>query len=261
MTNFIQVDTSKCKRDGMCVEVCPIGSIEADGDGVPKQAKDAQCIECGHCVAVCPHGALTNGKLKIDRFQPVLKKLPTIGAVSGLMLSRRSVRAYKNRPVDAQVLSGLLDTARHAPTAVNYQKVSWIACVDPVKAKAVAGETIEWLRGSGIYPKMVEAWDQGREVVLRGAPAFVVAYSPVEYNWGVEDCTIALTYLELAVASAGLGACWAGLLTRAAQNHSPLAAMLGIPEGHVVRGGLMLGYPKYRYRLVPPRNEAKVHWM
>ncbi len=47
----------------------------------------------------------------------------------------------------------------------------------------------------------------------------------------------------------------------AARETRALTALLGVPDGHVVHGGLILGYPKYRYRLVPPRNEAHVHWV
>lgn len=259
--NLITVDTSACKRDGMCSEVCPTGCIETDAEGFPKEAPDASCIACGHCVAVCPHGALANSMVVAGAYRPVPKKLPSGEAVQGLLLSRRSVRAYKDRPVAAETLVDLLETARFAPTASNSQKVYWIACADPAKTRAVASLGAEWLRGSKYLNKLVDMWDQGQDVVMREAPAFAAAYSPVDYAWGAVDCSIALSYLELAAAAEGLGTCWAGLLTRAAQDHAPLAALLGIPAEHVVHGGLMLGYPKYRYRLIPPRNEARVTWL
>ena len=259
--NLITVDTAACKRDGMCVEVCPVGCIEQDADGLPREAPDANCIACGHCVAVCPHGALTHSRVETAACRPVAKKLPSSEAVQGLLLSRRSVRAYKDKPVAAETLAGLLETARFAPTASNSQKVYWIACADPAKTRAVASLGAEWLRQSGIRNKLVAMWDQGQDVVMRGAPAFVAAYSPADYAWGAVDCSIALTFLELAAAAQGVGACWAGLLTMAALHHPSLAELLGVPEGHTLHGGLMLGYPKYRYRLIPPRNEARVHWM
>jgi nitroreductase/NAD-dependent dihydropyrimidine dehydrogenase PreA subunit len=259
--NLITVDTAACKRDGMCSEVCPVGCIEIDAEGFPREAPDADCIACGHCVAVCPHGALANSKVVAGACRPVPKKLPSGEAVQGLLLSRRSVRAYKDRPVAAETLAGLLETARFAPTASNSQKVYWIACADPAKTRGVASLGAEWLRGSKYRNKLVDMWDQGQDVVMRGAPAFVAAYSPADYAWGAVDCSIALSYLELAAAAQGLGTCWAGLLTRAAQANPVLAGKLGIPEGHTLHGGLMLGYPKYRYRLIPPRNEAQVHWM
>lgn len=180
------------------------------------------------------------------------------------MLARRSVRAYKKSPVDAKALAVLLDTARHAPTAVNSQNVSWIACADPVRTRQAAGLAVDWMRGSAVgtrYSMFVTAWDQGQDLVMRDAPAFVAALTPKEYTWGVEDATIALTYLELAAASAGLGTCWAGLLTRAVQNRPALADFLGVPEGYALHGALMIGHPLFRYAMVPPRKDAVVRWM
>jgi nitroreductase/NAD-dependent dihydropyrimidine dehydrogenase PreA subunit len=259
--NMITVDAEACERDGLCSEVCPTGCIEAGPDGLPQEAPENPCIACGHCVAVCPKGAIANAKLEAAEFGPVPKNLPDSLAVRGLMLARRSVREFKDKPVARETLTGLLDTARFAPTAVNSQLVSFAACVDPAKVRNAAEMCIEWLRGSGMYQNMVKAWDQGREVALRGAPAIVVAHSPADYPWGETDCVIALSYLELAAASEGLGVCWAGLLTMAAQAVPALARLLGVAEGQVVRGGLMLGYAKYRYQLVPPRQAAKVSWV
>jgi nitroreductase len=74
------------------------------------------------------------------------------------------------------------------------------------------------------------------------------------------DCTIALTYLELAAPSFGLGACWAGYFMAAARHWRPLQEALPLSEGHIVYGAMMVGYPRYRYYRLPLRNEAQVTW-
>jgi nitroreductase len=60
-------------------------------------------------------------------------------------------------------------------------------------------------------------------------------------------CIIALTYLELAVTSFGLGACWAGYFSAAANMGPPMKKALGLPEEHNSFGAMMVGYPKYKY--------------
>ncbi|MGE4298508.1 MAG: nitroreductase family protein [Desulfovibrionaceae bacterium] len=258
--SFITIDATACKGDGMCVTVCPLGALELGPDGLPRETADARCVGCGHCVAVCPHAALTNDMVDAAGCLPFPSSLPDAEAVRGLMLSRRSVRTFKDMPVPQAVIAGLLDTARYAPTAVNSQQVAWTACVDPATVREVAGMVVDWMRGQDYFPPMIAAWDAGRDMVLRGAPAIVVAHAPTDYNWKTEDCAIALTYLELAAAASGLGACWAGLLTRAVATVPALAARVGIPDGSVACGGLMLGYPALRYQRVPPRNAARVTW-
>jgi nitroreductase/NAD-dependent dihydropyrimidine dehydrogenase PreA subunit len=258
---FLQVDTEKCKRDGMCAAVCPAACIGVDAEGLPIEKDGAACIACGHCVAVCPHAALQNSKLPEEPALPVSKDQPTPEALANLVLGRRSVREYTDTPVDPALLAELLDVARRSPTAVNSQKVGWIACCDPARTRATASVCSVWLRESKLMPRYADRWDQGEEVILRGAPAFVLAYAPADYAWGATDCAIALTTLELLAVARGLGTCWAGLLARGIGADTALARAVELPEGHVVHGGLMLGHPKYRYRAVPPRKPLQATWL
>jgi nitroreductase len=89
----------------------------------------------------------------------------------------------------------------------------------------------------------------------------VVVCTPADWGWGREDCAVALTFLELAAEARGLGVCWAGFLTRVAAVHAPIRQALGVPEGYVVQGGLMLGEPKFGYQRVPPRKPLSVQWV
>jgi nitroreductase len=73
-------------------------------------------------------------------------------------------------------------------------------------------------------------------------------------------CTIALTFLELAASSFDLGACWAGYFNAAATFWQPLQQELGLPEGNVSFGSMMVGYPKFKYQRLPLRNDAEVMW-
>ena len=58
----LMADERKCRRDGLCVAVCPVGIIELKDEKVvptPVEGADQLCINCGHCVAVCPYGAMS----------------------------------------------------------------------------------------------------------------------------------------------------------------------------------------------------------
>ena len=72
--------------------------------------------------------------------------------------------------------------------------------------------------------------------------------------------TIALATLELASLSFGLGACWAGFLRHAALSYTEVHEFLGLPPGHQMCGGLMIGYPEFEYARIPTRKPASVTW-
>jgi len=256
----ITVDKTLCGKDGACVEVCPARVLAPDGEGFPDEVPESRCIFCGHCVAVCPHGALTHTGLPEEPFLPAIKELPAPSLMDGFLMSRRSVREFKDRPVTKEVLEALLDVARRAPTAANSQKVHWIVVEGKAKLHELSRETVNEARAAGLSQALLQQWEGGYDFVLRGAPALVVACAPEEYAWGKVDCAIALTFLELAAEARGLGVCWAGYLTRFAAVHPPLRRLLSVPDGFVACGGLMLGEGKYRYRLIPPRKPLSVQW-
>ena len=257
----IAVDTNLCKGDGACVAVCPSRFLTLNEKGFPEEVADHTCILCGHCVAVCPHDALAHSGLPQEPFLPAPRKLPGPALIDSFLMSRRSVREFQDRPIARATLEALLDVARRAPTASNSQKLHWIVVEDGAKVHVLSAEAINWLRTSGISPALLAQWERGYDFILRDAPAVIVVCTPADYDWGKQDCAIALTFLELAAEARGLGVCWAGYLTRVARVYAPIRQALSVPEGFVVHGGLMLGERKYSYRLVPPRKPLSVRWV
>ena len=110
------------------------------------------------------------------------------------------------------------------------------------------------------FQRIVNAWDNGRDRIMRGAPHLIVVHSPSDLSFPAADCAIALTYLELYANAKGLGTCWAGYFTAAAGLHEPLIQLLNLPAGHQCYGAVMLGYPQYRYHRIPTRNEPLITW-
>jgi nitroreductase/NAD-dependent dihydropyrimidine dehydrogenase PreA subunit len=263
LMGIIQIDAAACNHDGLCVQACPVGIIEQAEGGVPAEIADAAevCIGCGQCVAVCPTAALTNTLLRRDEFLPVPGDRPTAEQMKAALLARRSVRGFRKAPVPRRDLESLLEIARRAPTASNSQQVSWVMIQDAQRLDRIKTLTVDWLRQVPARDRYVRMADQGRDVVLRGAPALAVAHAPADYAWADCDCAIALTYMELYAASLGLGVCWGGLVTMAARAVDELTDILGVPQGQRIGGALMLGMPRQKHLLVPPRNPVRVTWL
>jgi nitroreductase/NAD-dependent dihydropyrimidine dehydrogenase PreA subunit len=269
------VDETLCKRDGICAAECPTGVIDFRDDGTPPSpasGTDRTCINCGHCVAVCPHGALSLATMPSEACQSIDRGLlPSPESFGHMARSRRSIRSYKPDALPHSVIEQVIDTARYAPTGTNSQMTGWCAANGREKTGPLAGMAVDWMEhllGSKhplarnyALDRVVTAWKQGHDGILRGAPALVVAHAPKDYMGGSIDCHIAMATLELAAFSRGLGACWAGFLLMAANSWDPLRKALNIPGDCSPHAAMMLGYPKYTYHRVPLRKEAEITWL
>lgn len=261
--SLFTIDKSKCSRDHHCIQICPFGIVGQDAEGYPVTNAELEglCVNCGHCMSACPHGAFSLKAMPLASCERICedRRVSPEQAVQMLKM-RRSIRRYKQQAVPREVLAKVLDATRWAPTAKNIQPVHWLVIESPAEVRRLAGLTVEWLRTKGAFERLVQAWDQGHDAVLRGAPHVVVAHAPVAGYMPVVDCTISLTYLDLAANAYGLGCCWAGILMWGIGEYKPLQQALKLPEGHTACGALMLGYPQSKYHLVPQRNPSKVEW-
>lgn len=272
--SLLNIDKTLCKRDGLCAADCPTAIIHLkDSESVPELVAggDQMCLRCGHCVAVCPHGALDHADIPLA-VCPAIQKgdVASPSQAVQFLRSRRSVRRFKDKPVEQETLQQLIEIARYAPTASNAQLVEWIVFTDRDRIRELAEETVAWMRtilekdpqpASAPYmPILVAAWDMGMDAVLRSAPGLVIAIAPKEDANGMVDLTLALSYLELAAPSLGLGTCWAGLLQGALLSHAPLKTLAGIPEGYSHHYPMMIGYSKARYHRLPERKTPKISW-
>jgi nitroreductase/ferredoxin len=273
--SFLYVDSEKCAHDGICVAECPSRILFIKNSiSLPEAVEDAEfkCIKCGHCVSVCPHGAITVSEIKPVDCIPIIKeKQPSFDHVEQLIKSRRSIRTYKNKNLEDEVISKIIDVARYAPTGGNSQKVQWLVVNSGDGVNKIASAVIDFMRilmkaGHPLIEKynlqiIIDRWDSGIDVIFRGAPALIIAHSPKEYALSTIDCTIALSYFDIAASALGLGTCWAGFFMIAANQSPAISKILNLPEGNVCTGGLMLGYPKFAYHRIPPRKKPDITWM
>lgn len=269
---LITIDESKCKRCGFCARACPVG-IVALGEGFPTtgfpttiEKIEKGCITCGHCVAACPAGALTHCRMKPEEcpsLEPGWRLTPS--QVGQLIKGRRSVRSFRTEPIEPEVIADLLDIVRYAPSGMNSQTVSWKVILDEQEVQFLSLAVIEWLRTLGNdFPYgvkgMLKAWEMGRDPILRKAPALMVVHGAADDPMSSASATIALATLDLAALPFGLGTCWAGFLTMAAASSYEVATALGLPPGHRMYGGAMIGYPEFEYARIPTRKPANVIW-
>ena len=271
----LMIDETKCNKDGICVDVCPNKVIElVEGNGFPRMIPGLEvlCIACGHCVSVCPTGALDHPKVPAQACTPVDKELfISEEQTCQLLRYRRSVRVYKDDPVDGKTIEKLIEIASYAPTGGNSQMVRWMMTADKAKIQTLTDMTIKWMRHklsetpyNFRYPPeflqlVISQRENGEDPILRNAPALVLAMAPQII---ATDPTLALSYFEIAASSMGLGTCWAGLFRAALLEYEPARNAMGLKDDpSIFFYPLMLGYPKYKYRLLPKRNPPHITWV
>ncbi len=267
---LITIDQEKCVKDGICAAECP-GLIINFKSGTPEVVKGAEsfCINCGHCVAVCPTGALSHKNLSPEQCMEIKQELlPNPEQMEMFLRYRRSIRSYKKKQIPKELLEQVITIASHAPSGHNRQPVQWRVIYEREEIVKLCDHVIDWmnwmikekpeLAKSMELDLVVAGYKAGNDNLTRRAPHLIIAHGNRKDFSSNEACTIALSWLELALPSFGLGGCWCGYFNAAAMFWTPLQEALGLPKNHLSYGTMMVGYPKYKYHRIPPRNKPVI---
>ncbi len=270
----ISIDPELCTDCGICVNVCSYSIIRTDPAAktpfVPEQL-GPYCSKCGHCEAFCPTGAI---KSKFETSYLASDDSPVTDITSAELgrhlAKRRSVRHYTPEAVDRETIEKIFDVVRYAPTGMNLQPVHWTIIHDKEKVKKIASLTIDWMRevvsGEGEHPLkgvmagIIGSYDKGNDPICRGAPHLAIVHGNEMMGTVKVDSLIAMSWFDIVAPSFGLGTCWAGFVSIAANEYKPLLDELELPEGHSFQYAMMFGHPAYEINSIPGRNPANIAW-
>jgi nitroreductase len=139
---------------------------------------------------------------------------------------RKSVRAYKNKTVEDDVLRRILDAGRIAPSAGNRQDWKFVVVRDQETRRKLA------LAAKG------QMFLEQAPVVIVGCaiePTYVMMCGQ---SAGILDVSIAFSFMLLEATEQGLGTCWIGAFDEAA-----VKKILNVPDQMRVVAMTPLGYP------------------
>lgn len=151
--------------------------------------------------------------------------------------NRFSVREYLDKDVSENDLNEILEAARLAPSACNYQPWKFIVVRDKNNKEAL------------YYACKRQSFVREAPVIIVGCRIGTAFPMFKDSDSGILDVGIALTHMSLQAVKLNLGTCWIG-----AFYEDKVKEILSIPESATVVALLALGYPK---NPVPPPKIRK----
>jgi len=287
-----QVNLETCDGDGLCAEVCPEDALEiVDEKATTVESRADFCISCGQCVAVCPTESLEMPKLPMEDFHRLSKMPFGYDEFFDFLRLRRSVRVFKDKPVERGVIEKILDAAATAPMGIPPHTTEVIVIDDPEELDFLLKEFVkdyEFLV-KGFSNPLIRTMirfnagaedfhtlkhfivdvarhanevyhENGSDNYMRGAPVLMMFHGN---RWTMsyqENAHLVCHHSMMAALSLGLGTTIIGLIPPVVDRSKVLRERYGIPKDNKVCTCLILGYPKYRYRQSIRRDLAGVRY-
>ncbi|MCR5430172.1 MAG: nitroreductase family protein [Eubacterium sp.] len=153
-----------------------------------------------------------------------------------ILKKRKSIRKYTDEAIPEETIEKILEAAKLAPSGRNKKPVKLIVVRDK--------ETLEYLSNTRSHGSQL----------LAGANAAIVVTGDSELSdtW-IEDCSIAMTIMQLRATELGIGNCWVQVRGRTLDETGEVTAdliknKLNIEEKYSVECMLALGMPAEDWR-------------
>ncbi len=291
-----EIDLSKCTLCGRCVTVCPKDVFEIIDKKLT--ATGTGCMLCSHCYAVCAPGAISfPGVLKQVKFNSfkyreklLSQKDQSPAELVNMFRSRRSIRRFRQEPVDDDMVRDLVEFAVTAPSGSNCQEWEFTVLNGRdkvwdlaqqvksffVKINRLAGNPlirvlsipfmgralVNYYRDHYETVKMaIEEGERGIDRLFHGAPCVIVIHSGMEGSTPVEDGTYSAYNICMLAHYTGLGTCLIGFAVEAFNRSSILKNYLGIYEKNRVHAVIALGRPDVKFSKQSLRKDYTVEFL
>ena len=154
------------------------------------------------------------------------------------LLNHRSIRKYKDKPIESKILDLLLEAGNRAPSSGNLQNYSLLILDDKDKLKKI-GKVVgaPFIADASIcIVSLVDYYRFWRLCDAFDAPFHFDSADSIFI--GMWDSLVALHNIAIAAESLGLGTCYIGMIL-ATENQE----LFDLPEYVFASGMLSIGYP------------------
>ncbi|HPJ40667.1 MAG TPA: nitroreductase family protein [Spirochaetota bacterium] len=180
---------------------------------------------------------------------------------SELLIKRRSIRNFEDRPVPVDIIRDMIRESTYAPTASNTQGWKFIIINDQSVMKRISDECKRTLLARmqdnpGDYAVRYEQLMRNKDYnIFYNAPCVVYILGEQNYKNLMVDSALAAGYFMFAAASRGLGTCWINFA--AVIQSTDMLHELGIPDECRIVAPIIVGYPK-NIPAMPARKEPEI---
>ena len=284
------VDPETCKGDGICSDICPENVLEiVDGKAATVESRADACIMCGQCVAVCPTESLQMPSLPAEDFQELAKQAFGYGEFLDFLKMRRSVRVFRDRPVEQDLTEKILEAAATAPMGfpphstevliIDRREELDFLLKELVKDYTFMVRAFSNPLGRAMFRLAAGAEDylllkdyildvvrhaneiyhrDGSDKYTYNAPMLMLFHGSRRVVSYEENAHLVCHHAMLAAVSLGLGTTIIGLVPPIVNRSKILRKRYGIPKENKVITSLILGHPKYKYKKSIRRDLAGV---
>lgn len=290
---LIKIKEEICNGCGLCVSVCNDSCLFIENGKVRESNTSFfGCYGCGHCMAICTNGAIEIFGREIspeDIFElPNNEKILNYEQLLSLLQQRRSIRKFKDTPIENDVIERILTASKTAPMGLPPSDVNVLVLSGKEKTRAFAEDFSHYLKGKKFmtsrlfFALMRPFWGKENDEIFKGfvSPLFKVYTDEMDkgnnyitydaplalYFYGSPysdpaDSIVAATFAMITAETLGLGTCMLGGIHPLIQNGRKARIFR---KKHRIkcksREGLFIvfGYPKEKYRKGIKRTFASI---
>lgn len=176
--------------------------------------------------------------------------IDTASVVNDLMMSRRSIRAYKDSVISRETLNEILKYGVNAPNGQNLQSYEIRVIDSPALIDSITQAVVK------DNPKIAER--DGFKNIFVNAPCVVCIACDTQYDMAQIDCGLLGENIILAAWAKGIGSCCLGSSARWIQDSpsaKPYLDRMAFSKGYKLLYCIALGYPAETPKAKPRRND------
>jgi nitroreductase/Pyruvate/2-oxoacid:ferredoxin oxidoreductase delta subunit len=278
---MIVIEKDKCTGCGLCARICHEQCIilsGVNGKKMVERIEHSVCSTCTQCVAVCPQRAISWNRFHPEPYNK--RNLPSTDQIRELLEQRRTIRSFKDKRVNRDVIEEIIGLGIYAPT--NNYKLRAIAVDDPEISKKFDVITMWFVL---LLYNLCYRSDAAFNLISRLVPE-INAKNRVKISRGVAQghtyaslfttlilivgdrrillseasAQYALYNMLLYAHTKGLGSRINGGITVTLNRSRSARKQLGLQKHERILGTLELGYPAVKFSNKVAGKSMSIHW-